>query len=69
MGGGIIEIKYRKEKIDVILLLLLVGVNHFQPFIHMSRIMVYINTTDEKINQFEIGYMINPSLHINKVFR
>ena len=31
--------------------------------------MVYIYATDEKINQFAIGYMIKPSLHINKVFR
>ena len=31
--------------------------------------MVHIYSTDEWINQFAIGYMINPSLHINKLFR
>ena len=35
----------------------------------MSKRMVYIYTIDEQINQFEIGYMINPPLHVNKVFR
>ena len=31
--------------------------------------MVYIYTTKKRINQFEIGYMINTTLHGNKVFR
>ena len=31
--------------------------------------MVYLYATDEQINQFAISYIINPSLHINKVFR
>ena len=35
----------------------------------MSKIMVYCYTTDKTINQFEIGYMINPSLNCNKVFK
>ena len=34
----------------------------------MYKRMVYIYETDEQINQFVIGYMINPSRHINKVF-
>ena len=35
----------------------------------MSKIMVHCYHTYESINQFEIGYMINPSLNCNKVFR
>ena len=31
--------------------------------------LVYIYTTEKQMNQFAIGYMINPSLHINNVFR
>ena len=31
--------------------------------------MVYLYKKGEQINKFEIGYMINPSLQINKVFR
>ena len=56
-------------KIDVIPLLALLGVNHSQPILHMYKIFVYIYTTDKQINQFEIGYMINPTLQVNKVFR
>ena len=47
----------------------LVGVNNCQPILHMSKIMVHCYSTDETINQFAIGYMINPSLNCNKVFR
>ena len=64
-----IETKYRWETLDVIPLLPLVGVNHRQPILHMSKILVYMYTTDERINIFSIGYMINPTIHINKVFR
>ena len=56
-------------KIGVIPLLPLVGVNHNQPIIQISKWMVYIYATYEQINLFSIGYIINPSLHINKVFR
>ena len=31
--------------------------------------MVHLYSIDEQMIQSEIGYMINPSLHINKVFR
>ena len=57
------------ETIDVISILPLLGINHRQPLIHMSKILVCIYTTEKKINQFSIGYMTNPSLRVNKVFR
>ena len=50
-------------------LLPLVGVNNRQPILNMSRIMLHLYSKDYHIDLFEIDYMINPSLHINKVFR
>ena len=35
----------------------------------MSRNIVYINTTEKQMNQFAIGYMINPTLNVNRVLR
>ena len=35
----------------------------------MSRKIVLINAAQERINQISIGYIINPTLHVNKVFR
>ena len=61
--------KDRWEKIDVISLLQLLGVNNCQPLLHMSKIQVYLYTTYKRVKNISIGYMINPTLHINKVFR
>ena len=47
----------------------LVGVNHCQAILHICRRMVHICSTYDLINQFEIGYVINPSLHVNKGLR
>ena len=47
----------------------IVGVNHCQPTLYMSKIMVYCYTTYGTINKFAIGYMINPSIHLNNIFR
>ena len=35
----------------------------------MSIIMVHIYTTENTVYQFSIGYIINPCLHINKMFK
>ena len=35
----------------------------------MSKKMVYIYSTEQTVHQFAICYMINPSLHINKIFK
>ena len=34
----------------------------------MFKIMVHCYSTDECINKFVIGYMINPSINCNKLF-
>ena len=62
------ETQYIWEALDVIPLFPLVEVNHPQPILHISKRMVHIYYIDDIINQFAIGYMINPSLHVNKVF-
>ena len=46
----------------------LVWVNHSLTILHISKRMLHYYTTDETINQFEIGYIINPSINCNKVF-
>ena len=47
----------------------MLGANHGQFLLHMSRILVYTYTTEKLISQFAIGYMVNPTIHVNKVFR
>ena len=43
--------------------------NHRLQLFHMAKRFIWIEETSEHINEFDIGYMINPSLHINKYFR
>ena len=43
--------------------------NHCQPLLHMDKRFIWIEETGELINEFETGYMINPSLHANKAFK
>ena len=44
-------------------------VNHRQPILNISKGMVHLYSSDDRMNQFSIGYITNPSLHVNKVFR
>ena len=57
----IIPGKDKWETLDAIPLMPFVGVNHRQPILHISKIIVRWYSIDEIINQFVIGYMINPS--------
>ena len=57
------------EYCDVIPLFLLLGVNPCLPLMNMSKICVYINSIEKHINEFEIGYMVNPTLNVKKEFR
>ena len=63
-----IETKYRWETLDVIPLLPFVGINNCQHILHTFKIMVHLYSTDERIHRFSIGYMVNSSLHVNKLF-
>ena len=73
-----IELEKEKKKVPgkdkwetpaTIPLIPLVGLNHRQDILHMPRIMVHYYSTDETINQFATGCIINPSLNCNKVLR
>ena len=47
----------------------LLGDNHRLPLLHMAKRFIWLEETGELINEFEIRYMINPSLNGNKDFR
>ena len=77
MWGKIIELEKRNKKLSdkdkwetpyIIPLTPLLGVNYCQHILNKSKIMVHCYSTDETVNQFAIGYIINPSITYNKVF-
>ena len=43
--------------------------NHHLPLFHMAKRFIWINETKQLINEFTIGYMVNPGLNVNKDFR
>ena len=43
--------------------------NHCLPLFHMSKHFISINEDKKPINDFKIGYMINPNLNVNRTFR
>ena len=47
----------------------LLGTKHYMPLTHMAKIYIWLEETNQRINQFSIGYMMNPNLHKNKGFR
>ena len=46
-------------------MLLLLGTNHRLPLIYLAKRFIWIEETGKRINEFEIGYIINPSLYVN----
>ena len=47
----------------------LLGDNHRLPLFHMAKSFIWVEETKEHIKEFMIGYMINPTLNINKAFK
>ena len=47
----------------------LLGANHRLPLLHKDKSFIWLEETEEHINEFEIGYTINPNFHVNKAFK
>ena len=43
--------------------------NFCRPLLHQSKIYIWIEETNQRINEFSIGYMMNPNLNKNKAFK
>ena len=64
-----IKNKYRLNYCHNMPMLSLLGANNFLPLFHMDNFFIWIEETEKRINEFAIGYMINPGLNVNKAFR
>ena len=47
----------------------LLGTNHRLPLSHMAKSYIWLKVKNQRINDFSIGYMMNPNLIINKYFK
>ena len=44
-------------------------VHNCLPILNISKNFVYLHNTEERNNEFAIGYMVNPIFHVNKYFK
>ena len=42
--------------------------NCCMPLLHMSKSYIWIEETNQRINEFYFGYILNPTLYTNKFF-
>ena len=47
----------------------LLGNNCRMPLLHMSKSYIWIEETNQRINEFSFGYMMNPTLFKNRSFK
>ena len=47
----------------------MLGTKCRMPLLHMSKSYIWIEETNQRINEFSIGYMTNPTLYRNRYFK
>ena len=47
----------------------MLGTNCRMTLLYMSKSYIWIEETNQRINEFSIGYMMNPTLNRNRSFR
>ena len=43
--------------------------NFCMPLLHISKSYIFLEETNQRINEFSIGYMMNPTLYKNRAFK
>ena len=64
-----IETKDKWNQINLLDMQSLLGTNCRRPLLHMSKSYIWLEETNQRINEFSIGYMMHPNLNRNKAFR
>ena len=47
----------------------MLGTNCRMPLLHMSKSYIWLEETNQRINEFSVGYMMNPTLNRNIAFK
>ena len=58
-----IETKDKQNQLSLIDILSLLRTNHRLPLSHMAKSYIWLEETNQHINEFSIGYMMNKNLH------
>ena len=64
-----IQTQYKWSQLNLMHIQSLLGTNHLLPLSHMAKSYIWLEEKNQRINEFSIGYMMNPNLSINKAFK
>ena len=64
-----IQTKGKQNQLNLMDIQYMLGTNHRLPLSHMAKSYIWLEETNKRINEFSIGYMMNPNLSMNKAFR
>ena len=65
----IIETKDKWNQMNILNMQSMLGDNCRMPLLHMSKSYIWLEETKKFINEFSIGYMMNPTLYRNRSFK
>ena len=63
------ETKDKWNQLNLIDIQSLLGNNHLLTLSYMAKSYIWLEETNQQINEFYIGYMMNPNLHKNFFFQ
>ena len=63
------EAKDKWNQLNIIDIQSMLGTNHHLPLSNMAKTFIWLEETNQRINKFSIGYMMNPNFHKSKAFR
>ena len=64
-----IESKDKWNKMNLLDMQSLLGTNCCMPLLNISKSYIWIEKTNQRIDEFSIGYMMNPNLNRNRAFK
>ena len=62
----IIETKDKYNQLNLMEIQSLLGTNNCLPLSHMAKSYIWLEETNQRINDFSIGYMMNPDLNMKR---
>ena len=65
----IIETKDKWNQLNILDMKSMVGANCRMPLLHISKSYIWLEETNQRINDFSIGYTMNPTLYRNRAFK
>ena len=72
LAAGYEDKKKEKDKwnqLNIMDIQYMLGTNHLLPLSHMDKSYIWLEDINQRMNQFSIGYMMNPNLSMNKAFK